>query len=89
MKIEYGEGCYGPFVRIDNKSVSDDTQLAKKLIQELDSMVDKLDSRDLLVITEIITSRGNFEEVEDESNDGDNCEQCGNWNYRYVFKTKE
>ena len=41
------------------------------------------------VIAEIIVKlSGDFEYNVEESDEGNSCDQCGNWNHRYVYNSK-
>jgi len=94
-KIEYGEHCFGPYVRVDGESlfVEDDyyPELTKKaeeaktkLFRELESLLPELDMMSWKTIAEIVTSRGKWEWNE-EGSSHDTCDQCGNYNYNETY----
>lgn len=92
-EIEFGENCYGSFVKIDGESIDKTSyderpeeylhELRVKLINELNKHIDTLSTHDLITIVSIITTYGEWDNVEQTSN---KCDQCGNYNYkeRYV-----
>ena len=91
MELVISEGCFGPTVNIngeslfkgeyDQRSDSDVDKLQQILLDEISKIKSNLDMYDWAQIAQILASRGNFQYNESESNDGDSCEQCGNWNY--------
>ena len=89
-KIVYGEGCFGPFVSIDGESLFNEQENAKTkqqqqiLINELLSIIDKLDLQDFQDIARIVTRRGdwNWEQVEEKY---ESCDQCGNYNWSETY----
>jgi hypothetical protein len=94
--IEHGESCFGSFIRIDGESLelqeNDERgeeyirQLKIKLIRELETIVDQINSHDLRRIAEIITqNNSNWEYIEEES-DTNTCNQCGNYNYNEKYR---
>ena len=89
-KIIYGEGCFGPFVNIDNQSLfSEEKNIKTKeyqalLISELMSVVDKLDLQDFQDIAKIVVRRGNWNwEATEEVYES--CEQCGYYNWSETY----
>ena len=57
---------------------------------QLDEIKDKLDIMDWVAIAEIITSRSDeFEMNDDESKDYDKCDECGNYGYSLVYNKKD
>ncbi len=85
MKIEIIEHCFGPNVRVDDVSVTDDPTKQDKLLLELSEIKDKLDASDWSNIANIIVQRGNYQFLSEESSQ-DDCDQCGNWNSRETYK---
>lgn len=86
MKIEIIEHCFGPIVRVDD-TPTEDVSTQEKILDELSKVKDKLDASDWSQIANIIVSRSNYEYLPEESSK-DDCEQCGNWNFRDVYKKK-
>jgi hypothetical protein len=88
--IVYGEGCFGPFVRIDGESLFSEQEdlktkeYQKSLINELLSMIDKLDMQDLQDIAKIVTRRGNWNWDATEEK-YESCDQCGNYNWSETY----
>ena len=94
MTIEIYDGCFGPTVTIDGKSVHVDSQnreldrieeqAAKRaLLDSLESIKDHLDVYDWKAIAEIITNRLPMDSVEDTES---YCEQCGSYNTYCKYK---
>lgn len=99
-KIVISEGCFGPDVEIDGESLFvheydnrkpetiDNLQI--ELIEKLKLIRGGLGMNHWYQIAEIVTSVTNdFEFDVDESNEGDSCGQCGNYNWKYVFNKIE
>jgi hypothetical protein len=95
-EIEYGEHCFGSFIRIDGETLelqeNDERgeeyvrQLKIKLIKELETVVDQINYYDLRNIAEIITqNNSNWEYIEEDSNSS-SCDQCGNFNYNEKYR---
>ena len=95
MKLEIIEGCFGPDVRIDDDSLfkheydqrtdEDVDNLQQKLIDEISKIKFNLDMGDWAQIAQILANRSNlFQMVEGESSEY-SCDQCGNYNWRYVY----
>ena len=86
-KIEIGEQCFGPFVLIDGISIheefaSDEREseiesIKKGIIEELNSLIPKMDVDDFRRLVEIIVRRGDYEYI---NGSNDDCDQCGNYN---------
>lgn len=86
-KIEIGEHCFGPFVVIDGISIHEEfasderkseiESIKKGIIEELNSLIPKMDVDDFRRLVEIIVRRGDYEYI-NGSNDA--CDQCGNYN---------
>lgn len=93
-KIEFGEGCFGPFAIIDDESLHlseydrRDPELIrsikKDIISELVTIMDDMDINDWIKIIEIIESRSYFWELNYDDG-GDVCDQCGNYNYSRIL----
>jgi len=89
------ENCFGIDVEINGESLFTheydvrDPELTKNLrlslINQLIDMVDELDMDDLTTISEILIQRGNYEMDNDNSSYADYCEQCGNYNHKYIY----
>ena len=99
-KIELSESCFGPDVEIDGESLFiheyDNRKpelienLQIELIEKLKSSRHELGMNHWYQIAEIVTSvSSDFEFDVDESNEGDSCGQCGNYNWNYIYKLKE
>ena len=95
-KLVLIEGCFGPDVVINDESIFDhenDTRseehirnLKLLLLSELISNVDNLNISNFRELGEILVSiDSNFEQDETESY-SDTCDQCGNWNWKTVYK---
>lgn len=98
-KIEISEDCFGLDVEIDGESlfiheydnrnpkmISD---LQDELIDELKSLKHILDMKDWYQIAEMVTTTSEkYEYDTEESNEGDPCNQCGNYNWKHVFNKK-
>jgi hypothetical protein len=103
--ISYGEGCFGAYVKINNKSINRNdytdydghpsftageekilTHHQTELINELTELMrlHKLDTYDFRTISEIIISKGQWEQHEDKSY-SDACDQCGNYNWGETY----
>lgn len=77
MRVEYGDHCFGSFLTIDNKEVSDMSREEKRKI------VRKFMDNDLLLY-EMIKVAVEYAEGE-EKYSSNSCDQCGNYN----FETKK
>ena len=99
-KIEISEACLGHDVLVDgeslftheydNRSPENINNLKSTFILKLDEIKDKLDIMDWVAIAEIITSRSDeFEMNDDESKDYDKCDECGNYGYSLVYNKKD
>ena len=99
-KIEISEACLGHDVLVDdeslftheydNRSPEYVNNLKSSFILKLDEIKDKLDIMDWVAIAEIITSRSDeFEMNDDESKDYDKCDECGNYGYKLVYNKKQ
>ena len=96
MKLEYGEQCFGSFIRVDGvdlnreeKNIKELKEIDKKIsliLEELFVIRQELNADDWATICQIITNNENneFKYIEEESN-LDKCEQCGNWNNTEVY----
>jgi hypothetical protein len=94
-KIEIGEHCFGAIARVDDEDIcnihdneewsklADITQL--KTIEYLKSIRHTLDTQDWKSILEIITSRDQWDYLDDESSHSSTCDQCGGWNNNDVY----
>lgn len=101
-KIEIYEHCFGAGVVIDDISLDMeydyygnllDNEANKTKNEKIDALINKLkelkhslDQRDLYTIAEMVATRGGYEYNEELSQDGKSCDQCGNYNYSYVYQ---
>jgi hypothetical protein len=96
-KIEISEGCFGLDVLIDEESlfIHEYDNRNPEMINDLqDDLIDKLKTlkggmgmNDWSMIAEIIVKlSGDYEYDVENSDEGDSCDQCGNYNWRYVYK---
>jgi len=99
-KIEISESCFGLDVVIDDESlfIHEYDNRNPEMIGDLqDDLIDKLKTlkggmgmNDWSMIAEIIVKlSGDYEYDTEESNEGDSCNQCGNYNWKYVYKKVE
>lgn len=99
-KIEIKESCFGPDVEIDgeslfiheydNRSPEIVRDLQDKLIDELKSLKHILGMNDWYKIAEmVVTTSKKYEYDTEESDEGDSCGQCGNYNWSYIYKKLE
>ena len=99
-KIEINEGCFGHDVLIndeslfthefDNRSPEIVSGLQTSLILKLNEIKDSLGMMDWVAIAEIITSRSNeYEMNNEESKDYDKCDQCGEYGYSLIYYKKD
>ena len=93
------ENCFGPDVEIDGESlfIHEYDNRDPKVIEDIqDNLITKLHElkggmgmNDWTVIAEIIVKLSDdFEYNVEESDEGNSCDQCGNWNHRYVYNSK-
>jgi hypothetical protein len=93
------ENCFGPDVIVDGESlfIHEYDNRDPKVIEDIqDNLITKLHElkgnigmNDWTVIAEIIVKlSGDFEYNVEESDEGNSCDQCGNWNHRYVYNSK-
>jgi hypothetical protein len=98
-KIEISEGCFGLDVLIDGESlfIHEYDNRNPEMINDLqDDLIDKLKTlkggmgmNDWSMIAEIIVKlSGDYEYDVENSDEGDSCDQCGNWNYKYIYNKK-
>jgi hypothetical protein len=96
-KIELSENCFGVDVLIDDESLFTHEfdnrkpnligDLQDELINELKSLKDKINMNDWHYIAEIVvTISEEYDYDVEDSNDGTSCEQCGNYNWRHIYK---
>lgn len=79
LKIKMGEGCFGPYLRIDGEDFMDMTpeKMYEYIWKVFETQEDKGFMRKLLFeACEAAQSEGD----EDDIYESDSCEQCGNWN---------
>lgn len=99
-KIELSENCFGPDVLIndeslfiheyDNRDPDMISEIKDKIIDGLKTIKDDLDISDWTHILEIIVEKDKRYEYDvDNSNDYDRCDQCGNWNHKYIYIKRE
>jgi|LakMenE01Jun11ns_1017448.scaffolds.fasta_scaffold9927987_10 hypothetical protein len=99
-KIILSENCFGPDVEIDGESLfiheydNRDPKLIEhlqdKLISKLKELKNVIRMNDWTTIAEIVTElSGEYEYKIDESDEGTSCNQCGNYNHKYVYIKKE
>lgn len=96
MKLEYGQHCFGSFIRVDGvdldreeKDIKQLKEIDKKIsliLEELFVIRQELNADDWANICQIIVNNTNnkFNYIEEESS-FDTCEQCGNWNNTEVY----
>ena len=98
-KIILRENCFGPDVEIDGESLfiheydNRDPKVVETIQDELILKLQELKSGmgmdDWTVIAEIIVKLScDFEYNVKESDEGNSCDQCGNWNHKYVYNKK-
>lgn len=90
--IEYGEHCFGSFLIIDGENLNDDQNkeeenliLKRKLIEEINQIVDRISIRDMSTIAEIIVQNNPVWEYDENNSKGSSCDQCGNFNYKEKY----
>jgi hypothetical protein len=93
------ENCFGPDVEIDGESlfIHEYDNRDPKVIEDIqDNLITKLHELkgnigmdDWTIIAEIIVKlSGDFEYNVEESDEGNSCDQCGNYNHKYVYNKK-
>jgi hypothetical protein len=93
------ENCFGPDVEIDGESlfIHEYDNRDSKVIEDIqDNLITKLHELkgnigmdDWTIIAEIIVKlSGDFEYNVEESDEGNSCDQCGNYNHKYVYNKK-
>lgn len=93
------ENCFGPDVEIDGESLfiheydNRDPKVVEAIQDELISKLHELKGgmgmNDWTVIAEIIVNLSDeYEYNFEESNGGASCDQCGNYNHKYVYNKK-
>ena len=98
-KIILRENCFGPDVEIDGESLfiheydNRDPKVVETIQDELILKLQELKSGmgmdDWTVISEIIVKLSDdFEYNVKESDSVISCDQCGNWNHKYVYNKK-
>ena len=99
MKIERNKGCFSENVLINNESIfkheydtrtdEEISNLKQLILDEISKIKDNLDMNDWSTITEILTSKGNFEYDEVNSKDYDSCDQCGDYGFNHIYNRKD
>lgn len=94
-QIILSENCFGLDVEVNGESLFTHEYdvrnpeiikgLKLKLINSLVEMVDDLDIDDLTFIAEIVVKKGHYEMDDENSKYTDYCEQCGNYNHKYIY----
>lgn len=98
-KIILRENCFGPDVEIDGESLfiheydNRDPKVVEtiqdELILKLQELKSEMGMDDWTVISEIIVKLSDdFEYNVEESDSVISCDQCGNWNHKYVYNKK-
>ena len=98
-KIILKENCFGPDVEIDGESlfIHEYDNRNPKVIEDIqDNLITKLHELkgsigidDWTIIAEIIVKLSDdFEYNVEESDEGNSCDQCGNYNHKYVYNKK-
>jgi len=98
-KIILKENCFGPDVEIDGESlfIHEYDNRDPKVIEDIqDNLITKLHELkgsigmdDWTIIAEIIVKLSDdFEYNVEESDEGNSCDQCGNYNHKYVYNKK-
>jgi hypothetical protein len=93
------ENCFGPDVEIDGESLfiheydNRDPKVVETIQDELISKLHELKGgmgmNDWTVIAEIIVNLSDeYEYNVEESDEGTYCDQCGNYNHKYVYNKK-
>jgi len=93
------ENCFGPDVEIDGESlfIHEYDNRNPKVIEDIqDNLITKLHElkgsigmNDWTIIAEIIVKLSDdFEYNVEESDEGNSCDQCGNYNHKYVYNKK-
>jgi len=93
------ENCFGPDVEIDGESlfIHEYDNRDPKVIEDIqDNLITKLHElkgsigmNDWTIIAEIIVKLSDdFEYNVEESDEGNSCDQCGNYNHKYVYNKK-
>jgi hypothetical protein len=93
------ENCFGPDVEIDGESlfIHEYDNRNPKVIEDIqDNLITKLHELkgsigidDWTIIAEIIVKLSDdFEYNVEESDEGNSCDQCGNYNHKYVYNKK-
>lgn len=99
-EIILNENCFGPDVIVDGESLfihEYDNRNPKEIEQIQDNLISKLHElkggmgmNDWTTIVEIIVNLSDeYEYNVEESDEGTSCNQCGNWNHRYVYNIKK
>jgi hypothetical protein len=99
-KIVLSENCFGSDVEIDGESLfiheydnrdpNVIESLQDKLISKLHELKGGMGMNDWTVIAEIVTQLSDeYEYNVDKSDEGNSCNQCGNYNHKYVYVKKE
>jgi hypothetical protein len=94
------ENCFGPDVIVDNESlfIHEYDNRDPKVIEDIqDNLITKLHElkggmgmNDWYVIVEMITQLSNeYEYQVGQSDEGTSCDECGNYNHKYVYIKKE
>ena len=98
-KIILKENCFGPDVEIDGESlfIHEYDNRDPKVIEDIqDNFITKLHElkgsigmNDWTIIADIIVKLSDdFEYNVEESDEGNSCDQCGNYNHKYVYNKK-
>jgi len=96
-EIILNKNCFGPDVEIDGESLfiheydNRDPKLIEglqdKLISKLHELKGGMGMNDWTTIAELIVQlSGEYEYQTDLSDEGTSCNQCGNYNHKYVYK---
>jgi hypothetical protein len=91
------ENCFGPDVIVDGESlfIHEYDNRDPKVIEDIqDNLITKLHElkggmgmNDWYAIVEMITQLSNeYEYQVDQSDEGTSCDECGNYNHKYVYK---
>lgn len=82
LKIEMGEGCFGPFLQIDGEDYDDmSPERLYSLIEKL--VVTQPIGNRCIILKELIFKLCEIlqSDEDEEAYETDSCEQCGNFNW--------
>ena len=92
-KIEIGEHCFGPIIRINGKSIftheysneEDIKKCQETKLEILQELINNIDNISPFVFRNLAEMVANVKKMSHICTNGSQCDQCGNYNYLETY----